>query len=133
MNPRYGPVARRAEHRCEYCHAPEAIFNLPFEIEHITPLCLEGEDDSSNLALACRSCNLYKGAHLMGLDPITQSKPRLFDPRRNVWSQNFRIDLETGAIVGTTELGRGTVARLQMNSKTQLAARQQWMRLGIFP
>ena len=71
MNPRYPPVARRAAHRCEYCHAPEALFNFPFEVEHITPLCREGADDLLNLALACRSCNLYKADHLSGNDPVT--------------------------------------------------------------
>lgn len=35
MNPRYHAVSTRAEHRCEYCHAPEATFNFPFEVEHI--------------------------------------------------------------------------------------------------
>jgi len=35
MNRHYAGVAERAGHRCEYCHAPEAIFNLPFEVEHI--------------------------------------------------------------------------------------------------
>lgn len=38
MNPNYPPVAERAGHRCEYCHAPEAIFNVLFEVEHIIPL-----------------------------------------------------------------------------------------------
>ena len=37
MNPNYPFVAERACHRCEYCHAPEAIFNFPFEVEHIVP------------------------------------------------------------------------------------------------
>ena len=37
MNPQYAEVARRAGHRCEYCHAPEVIFNFPFEVEHILP------------------------------------------------------------------------------------------------
>ena len=37
MNPRYGSVAVQAGHQCEYCHAPEAIFNFPFEVEHIIP------------------------------------------------------------------------------------------------
>jgi hypothetical protein len=35
MNPRYVQVALRAEHRCEYCHAPEVVFNFPFEVEHV--------------------------------------------------------------------------------------------------
>lgn len=133
MNPRYPPVARCAAHRCEYCHAPEAIFNFPFEVEHIIPLCREGADDLTNLALACRSCNLYKADHLSGIDPITQSSSPLFHPRQDEWGQHFQVDSETGAITGITEVGRGTVIRLQINSSVQLAARQQWMRLGIFP
>ncbi|HYE66553.1 MAG TPA: hypothetical protein VD966_13275, partial [Pyrinomonadaceae bacterium] len=62
-----------------------------------------------------------------------QSSPNLFHPRRDTWEQHFQVDLETGTIRGLTEVGRGTVARLQMNNSVQLAARQQWMRLGIFP
>src|SRR2546430_4982751 len=60
MNPRYPAVSHRAVHRCEYCHAPEAIFNLPFEVEHVIPISRDGTDGEINLALACRSCNLHK-------------------------------------------------------------------------
>lgn len=38
MNPYYTLVADRAAHRCEYCRAPEIVFNFPFEVEHILPL-----------------------------------------------------------------------------------------------
>jgi 5-methylcytosine-specific restriction endonuclease McrA len=55
MNRRYADVAARAGHRCEYCHAPEAIFNFPFEVEHIIPPNDGGADETNNLALACRS------------------------------------------------------------------------------
>ena len=58
MNPFYNLVADRAAHRCEYCHAPELVFNFPFEVEHIVPICRGGEAAEYNLALACRSCNL---------------------------------------------------------------------------
>ena len=44
MNPRYAQVALRAGHCCEYCHAPETVFNLPFEVEHIIPVSREGID-----------------------------------------------------------------------------------------
>jgi hypothetical protein len=57
MNKNYGEVAERAGHRCEYCRAPEVIFNLPFEVEHIVPTPEERIDGQANLALACRSCN----------------------------------------------------------------------------
>jgi hypothetical protein len=32
MNPLYFLVAERAHHRCEYCHAPESIFNAVLEV-----------------------------------------------------------------------------------------------------
>lgn len=60
MNPNYAEVALRAGHRCEYCHALEAVFNFPFEVEHVTPVALGGGDTAENLALACRSCNLFR-------------------------------------------------------------------------
>jgi len=39
----------------------------------------------------------------------------------------------TGSDVGAGPIGRVTVACLEMNSMAQVAARQQWMRLGLFP
>jgi hypothetical protein len=52
MNPRDQLVAERARFRCEYCRAPEAIFNLNFEVEHLLPRTEGGEDDELNWALA---------------------------------------------------------------------------------
>ncbi|MFM7923212.1 MAG: HNH endonuclease, partial [Planctomycetaceae bacterium] len=68
MNPRYALVSARAGHRCEYCHAPEAIFNFPFEVEHCVPPRQGGSDSADNWALACRSCNLFKSNALDGTD-----------------------------------------------------------------
>jgi hypothetical protein len=133
MNPRYPAVARRAAHRCEYCHAPEAVFNLPFEVEHIQPQAVGGTDDESNLALACRSCNLYKSNHLSGFDDVTHSAARLFHPRRDVWDDHFEVIAATGMIRGRTQIGRATITRLQMNREMQLNARLQWVQLGVFP
>lgn len=133
MNPRYALVALRAGHRCEYCCAPEAIFNFPFEVEHIIPISREGLDSESNWALACRSCNLRKAIHLNGVDPESQAIARLFHPRHDRWVEHFRVAMESGGIEGLTPVGRATVARLAMNSATQIAARRQWMRLDLFP
>ena len=90
MNRHYAGVAERAGHRCEYCHAPEAIFNLPFEVEHIVPKSQDGPDDESNQALACRACNLYKSDQQSGIDQPTQEVVRLFHPRRDRWDEHFR-------------------------------------------
>jgi hypothetical protein len=133
MNPHYPAVAQRAAHRCEYCHAPEVIFNFPFEVEHIIPTSRQGADDEFNLALSCRSCNLRKSDYRTGLDEITGEEARLFHPRQDDWDEHFHIDPETGVITGRTSVGRATVARLQMNAAVQLEAREQWMKLGLFP
>ncbi len=133
MNPRYPAVAHRAAHRCEYCHAPEVVFNFPFEVEHVQPQAEAGTDEEDNLALACRSCNIYKSAHLTGFDEVTQNEVSLYHPRRDVWAEHFEVVAETGVIRGLTEVGRATVARLRMNREVQLKARLQWARLGVFP
>ncbi|MCU0493415.1 MAG: HNH endonuclease [Chloroflexaceae bacterium] len=133
MNVQYPEVALRAGHRCEYCHAPEVVFNFPFEVEHIVPVSLQGSDTEANLALACRSCNLWKAAHVSGLDPETSAETRLYHPREDSWEQHFIVDVEQGEIQGQTSIGRATIARLRMNHPAQRAARRQWLRLGIFP
>ena len=133
MNPHYPVVAARALHRCEYCHAPESVFNFPFEVEHILPAFQGGTDVISNLALACRSCNLHKGVHTHSADPESDQRVRLFDPRKDLWTVHFDIDRETGNLIGMTATGRASVVCLNVNSQAQLLARQQWMSLGLFP
>ncbi len=133
MNPLYPEVAARAGHRCEYCRAPEAAFNFPFEVEHIIPVVLKGRDAEHNLALACRACNVCKGAQVKHMDPVTRDVVRLYRPRDDNWHEHFVVDRTTGVIEGRTSIGRATVARLAMNSAAQLAARQVWIRLALFP
>jgi hypothetical protein len=133
MNPRYPAVADRAGYRCEYCHAPQAAFNFRFEVEHIRPQSEGGTDEEKNLALACRSCNIYKSAHSSGFDGVTGVEVRLFNPRADAWDEHFEVVTRAGMIQGRTGVGRATVMRLQLNSRAQLNARLQWMRLGLFP
>ena len=133
MNRHYPQVAKRAEHRCEYCHAPKAIFNLPFEVEHIVPTSGGGPDDESNLALACRACNLYKSDQLSGVDETTREVVPLLHPRRDRWDEHFRVQSEDGTIQGLSPVGRVTVACLRMNRDVQREARRSWMRLKLYP
>jgi hypothetical protein len=133
MNPYYSAIAERANHRCEYCHAPELVFNFPFEVEHITPLSQQGTNDESNLALACRSCNLRKGIRISGIDNDSNSEVQFFHPRQNLWGEHFQIDTEAGMVMEITAVGKVTVENLKMNSAAQVAARKLWIRLGLFP
>jgi hypothetical protein len=133
MNPHYSRVAQRAAHRCEYCRAPEALFNFPFEVEHIVPPGRGGADDESNLALSCRGCNLFKGDALEGIDPETGKKVALYHPRRNQWNDHFTVRRFSGELLGVSPIGRATILRLQMNRASQLNARRHWIRLRVFP
>jgi hypothetical protein len=133
MNPYYMLVAQRANHRCEYCKVPEVVFNFPFEVEHIIPLSRQGANNEANLALACRSCNLRKGIRISGIASDTNTEVRFFHPREDQWEENFQVDVASGRIVGITPVGNVTVEYLEMNSPAQVAARQLWIRLNLFP
>jgi hypothetical protein len=133
VNPLYPAVAARALYRCEYCHAPEILFNFPFEVEHILPHARGGTDDLDNLALARRACNLFKSDFETGMDEESRAEVALFDPRHHAWEQHFRVDAESGKIAGLTRIGRATVARLQLNRSHHLMTRRRWVQLGLFP
>jgi len=133
MNPFHPTVSERAGQRCEYCRAPEIIFNSNFEIDHIVPVALGGANNRANLALACPACNLYKSNATSGFDVETDAEASLFHPRNNVWSEHFRVNPETATLEGLTPVGRATVARLQINHPIQLEARLLWIQLGLFP
>jgi hypothetical protein len=129
----YPAVARRAGHRCEFCRAPEALFNFPFEVEHVLPPSRGGGNDDSNLALACRSCNVHKGNQVSCTEPGSGAEVSLFNPRRDRWADHFTADLERGEVRGLTPTGRATVEALRMNDPVQLLARLMWIRLRLFP
>lgn len=133
MNPFYANVVRRAGRRCEYCRAPEDIFNFHFEVDHIFPAARGGTNALDNFALACPACNLFKSNFLTGFDLDTQTESPLFHPRREIWQEHFRVNLQNGHIEGVTPTGRATVSRLQMNHPDQIEARLLWMRLNLFP
>lgn len=100
MSRRYPLVAQRAAHQCEYCRAPEAVFNMAFEVEHIIPPNLGGRDDESNWALSCRSCNVHKSDCIGVMDAGEEGVVRLFHPRLDRWSDHFSVEGTTGTIFG---------------------------------
>jgi hypothetical protein len=133
VNSHYQLVARRAGHRCEYCRAPEVAFNFAFEVEHVVASARGGNDEVDNLALACRACNVRKGDALTGIDPATGSEVSLFNPRTDRWSDHFRFDPDSHELLGLTPAGRAALARLDMNHPLQIAARDVWVRLRLYP
>jgi 5-methylcytosine-specific restriction endonuclease McrA len=112
--------------------APEVIPNFSFEVEHVVPTSRGGRDDPSNLALACRACNVRKGERVVGLDEETGQSVALFSPRTDRWEQHFAIDRECGRIVPLTPTGRATAALLDLNHPQQIVARLLWIQCGLY-
>lgn len=129
----YAVVAERARRRCEYCLAPELIFNAAFEVEHVTPRDRGGADEEWNLALACRSCNGSKYLATAAPDPQSGRSVRLFNPRFDAWDDHFSLHVTSAEIVGRSPIGRATVSRLKMNGPKQLEARRLWILSFGFP
>src|SRR5689334_13268434 len=111
MSRYYARVAERAAHRCEYCRAPEIVFNMAFEVDHIVPRSRGGSNALDNLALACSICNLFKSDFESGIDQEALASIELFNPRRDEWTDHFRVEYDTAEIVGITPIGRATTSR----------------------
>lgn len=129
----YDIVAARASHRCEYCHAPEVLFNHRFPIDHVIPRVFGGSDELANLALACHACNSHKYQKQIALDTIRNKAFRLFNPRRDKWKKHFRWNLTRTQIIGRPAIGRTTIIALQLNDTRQIEARILWRKIGKFP
>ena len=123
-------VRVRAGYRCEYCHFPEALAELPFHLDHVIGQQHGGEAVPDNLALACCFCNRYKGPNLSGIDPSSGEVVLLFNPRQQLWDDHF---VWRGArIFGTTKCGRATIHLLQINRADAVAVRGLLMQEGVF-
>ncbi len=133
MNPLYPAVADRAEYRCEYCRAPELVFNFSFEVEHIFPRSLGGSSEADNIALACTSCNLHKASIVEGWDEIEERSAPLFNPRHDGWDIHFQYNSASSTVVGITATGRVTINCLKINSDYQRKARRHWAHLNLYP
>jgi hypothetical protein len=72
--------------------------------------------------------------HTDGLDPDTSHTVALFHPRDQSWEEHFAWSRDSsGILMGTTECGRATIARLQLNHPEMIALRTLLAVLGLFP
>lgn len=124
-------VARRADHRCEYCLIREEDTGFPQQIDHIVSRKHGGSSSADNLALACIVCNRHKGSDVASIDARTGEVVRLFHPRRDRWLDHFRIRGEQ--IEPLTEVGRVTVELLRLNTGERLSERRLLQSLGDYP
>jgi hypothetical protein len=124
-------VVERAKNHCEYCGLSQEGQEATFHVDHVVPIAAGGQTVTENLALACVSCSLRKGARETAIDPITQTNVALFNPRKDKWSEHFRWD---GVyLVGTSPIGRATVETLKMNREQILLIREEEALVGRHP
>lgn len=67
-------AVERAGSRCEYCSLSQIGQEATFHVDHVIPIARQGPTAIENLALACVSCSLRKGARLSAADPDTQAE-----------------------------------------------------------
>ncbi len=126
-------VIERAHDRCEYCQARADFATETFAVEHILPISRGGTDDLENLALACSGCNSRKYNKVEAYDPLSGEMVSLFHPRIQVWTEHFGWNEDYTQVVGLTDIGRATVAVLQMNRPNVVNIRSAMFLMGVHP
>jgi hypothetical protein len=124
-------VRDRAWEVCEYCQLPQSSQEATFHIDHIIPRLEDGKTEASNLALACVTCSLRKGAKMVAIDPQTHTTVRLFHPREQIWTEHFQLTDEF-VFEGLTPTGRATIETLGMNRIAVVSIRRELHILGRF-
>jgi len=126
-------VAEAARYRCGYCLTAQRIIGPLLEVDHYLPESRGGSSEEDNLWLACPMCNGHKSDRIDAVDPERQTVVPIFNPRQQRWNEHFSW-IEGGITVqGLTDIGRATVAALQMNHPDIVAARQLWVSVGWHP
>ncbi|OLT62129.1 HNH endonuclease [Moorena bouillonii] len=123
-------VSQRAKSLCEYCLISEQDSG-GCQFDHIISVKHGGETSAENLAYACLYCNLNKGTDLGSIIWRTGDLVRFFNPRRDPWSEHFR--LEGAMIQSLTDIGEVTAIILQFNSSDRLLERQLLIEVNRYP
>lgn len=124
-------VFKRARGRCEYCLLSQEGQEALFHIDHVFPIATGGTTEFGNLALACVSCSLRKGARESIRDPATGESIPIFNPRHDDWLTHFQW--HGTRILGLTPTGRATVEALRLNRSLILAIREEEEARGRHP
>ena len=126
-------VATQAHHRCGYCLSAEELTGIPCDVDHIIPMSVGGQTIEENLWLVCSPCNQRKSDRTSASDPLTRRIVRLFNPRTDDWADHFVWAADGLLMMGTTAVGRATVAALQLNREMLVNARRRWIQGGWHP
>jgi hypothetical protein len=124
-------VIQRADNCCEYCGLSQLGQAATFHIDHVIPVVAGGSTTAGNLALACVSCSLYKGARQDIEDPETSKTVTIFNPRQQTWQEHF--SWRGVEVVGLTAVRRATVNALKLNREIIQAIRVEEKIFGRHP
>lgn len=114
-------VNERANGCCEYCLISEDVSFAKHQIDHVIAEKQHGLTVEDNLALSCTICNKHKGSNISSIDNETGEIVPLFNPRKDVWSEHFKI--ENGIFIGLTPNARATIRLLQSNTLMRIEER----------
>ncbi|MDQ2746490.1 MAG: HNH endonuclease [Acidobacteriota bacterium] len=126
-------IIEAANNRCGYCLIHQQYTNSILEIEHIIPKSKGGTNSEENLWLSCGSCNRYKGMQTEAFDEETKKLVKLFNPRRQIWTEHFAWSEDGTFILGITLIGRASVNALKFNNEIAVSARRNWILAGWHP
>lgn len=118
---------------CAYCHTPEALTVVIFEIEHILPRSLGGATSFENLCLSCPTCNRYKSDRTFGAGDEETRMTSLFHPQRDAWNDHFSWSENATELIGLTLSGKVTIDTLRMNRPQLIRVRRLWVAMGEHP
>ena len=142
-------VRLRSGDACEYCLLPTLG---RFQIDHIIPperwldyvagriraltptSDRQGPHHIDNYAWACPFCNAAKSDQVVRR--VGRDQHRLYDPRRDVWIEHFRLANRHLLIIGISDIGAATVQTLRMNDSRldgPVALRHEAILEGAYP
>jgi 5-methylcytosine-specific restriction endonuclease McrA len=126
-------VADRARGYCEYCRCPDCFSPQPFSIDHTFPKSRGGRTEFENLALICQGCNNHKYDKIEGMDPKSQVRVNLYNPRQADWEEHFAWSADFQQVIGITATGRATIVALQLNRDRVVNLRRVLLVTGDHP
>lgn len=113
-------LLEKFKHQCAYC-GTKLYDPLMADIEHFYPKSLYPHllEESDNLLIACRACNMIKNNKF----PVDDDgNPLLLNPLTEKYSEHIK-QTKNGYLEGITERGRETIAVLQLNRPSLIEQR----------
>ena len=111
-------VLQTSKGLCEYCQSQEAFSFTSYLVEHITTSSIDQKDIIENLVFSCQGCSNTRNENTKSTDPVTGKIINIYNPRVDVWSDNFCWSEDFTNLVGLTAIGRATIEKLKLNRET---------------